>query len=586
MFFDTKLTIIMKYKRFFIIVSSFFILSNAALAAPDAGSLLKQEKELQQQQNLPKSIPKSLIDDNTKEQKTQNVGEKILIKEFRFDGEIKAFTKEELRKVIQDLYNKELTFNEIQTAALRIKKFYNQKGYFLANAVIPKQEVKNGIVIIFVTEGKLDSKNPYIIKKTGLRLKEDIPKQYLNQSLNGEVTQQGLERGLLNFNDTPGVAGTITLEPGDEPGTTKIILDVVEGPLLSGSVTVDNYGSRYTGEIRTTGTVNINNPTKYGDQVGLTKIVAPKDNFDLNQASYSFPLGRSGLRGTASYSKLEYKIGKELETNPMSMGTADLYSTSLKYPLYRTAKRSFFLDGSYDKKKLYNETTGTVTSNKELDNYGLGFTFQNTDEFITAGFSQLSFTQTFGDLDLSKVASSLTSDQGAGGAKTNGSFEKSTLQFLRIQRVTEKLNLQLLANAQFSNKNLDSSEKLSLGGATGVRAYPSGEASGDEGRKISLDAKYNLKSGTRFGDIIASVFYDYGKIRQYKDTLDISMTTPNEYSLEGWGVALDLISAGKYNVKVGLADAIGGNPGKTSEGKNSDGRGDLSRYWFLASAQF
>jgi hemolysin activation/secretion protein len=576
----------MNFVSFFILVASFFILSNGAWAAPDAGSLLKQEKELQQQQNLPKSIPKSLIDDNTKEQKTQNVGEKILVKEFRFDGEIKAFTKEELRKVIQDLYNKELTFNEIQTAALRIKNFYNKKGYFLANAVIPKQEVKNGIVIIFITEGKLDSKNPYIIKKTGLRLKEDIPKQYLNQSMNGEVTQQGLERGLLNFNDTPGVAGTITLEPGDEPGTTKIILDVVEGPLLSGSVTVDNYGSRYTGEIRTTGTVNINNPTKYGDQVGLTKIVAPKDNFDLNQASYSFPLGRSGLRGTASYSKLEYKIGKELETNPMSMGTADLYSTSLKYPLYRTAKRSFFLDGSYDKKKLYNETTGTVTSNKELDNYGLGFTFQNTDEFITAGFSQLSFTQTFGDLDLSKVASSLTSDQGAGGAKTNGSFEKSTLQFLRIQRVTEKLNLQLLANAQFSNKNLDSSEKLSLGGATGVRAYPSGEASGDEGRKISLDAKYNLKSGTRFGDIIASVFYDYGKIRQYKDTLDISMTTPNEYSLEGWGVALDLISAGKYNVKVGWADAIGGNPGKTSEGKNSDGRGDLSRYWFLASAQF
>ena len=580
------LTLIMKFKRFFIIVISFFILTNDTWSAPDAGSLLKQEKELQQQQNLPKSIPKSLIDDNTKEQKTQNVGEKILIKEFRFEGEIKAFTKEELRKVIQDLYNKELTFNEIQTAALRIKNFYNQKGYFLANAVIPKQEVKNGIVIIFVTEGKLDSKNPYIIKKTGLRLKEDIPKQYLNQSMNGEVTQQGLERGLLNFNDTPGVAGTITLEPGDEPGTTKIILDVVEGPLLSGSVTVDNYGSRYTGEIRTTGTVNINNPTKYGDQVGLTKIVAPKDNFDLNQASYSFPLGRSGLRGTASYSKLEYKIGKELETNPMSMGTADLYSTSLKYPLYRTAKRSFFLDGSYDKKKLYNETTGSVTSNKELDNYGLGFTFQNTDEFITAGFSQFSFTQTFGDLDLSKVASSLTSDQGAGGAKTNGSFEKSTLQFLRIQRVTEKLNLQLLANAQFSNKNLDSSEKLSLGGATGVRAYPSGEASGDEGRKISLDAKYNLKSGTRFGDIIASIFYDYGKIRQYKDTLDISMTTPNEYSLEGWGVALDLISAGKYNVKVGWADAIGGNPGKTSEGKNSDGRGDLSRYWFLASAQF
>lgn len=573
--------------NFFLSIFLFIVFTTKlAIAAPDAGSLLKQEKELQQQQNLPRSIPKSLIEDNAKQPEKQNAGETILIKDFRFEGEIKAFAKEELKKVIQDLYNKELTFADIQSAALRIKNFYNQKGYFLANAVIPKQEVENGIVIIFITEGKLDTKNPYIIKKTDLRLKEDIPKQYLTQSMNGEVTQQGLERGLLNFNDTPGVAGTITLEPGDEPGTTKIILDVVEGPLLSGSVTVDNYGSRYTGEIRTTGTVNINNPTKYGDQVGLTKIIAPKDNFDLNQATYSFPLGRSGLRGTASYSKLEYKIGKELKTDPMSMGTADLYSTSIKYPLYRTAKRSFFVDGSYDKKKLYNESTGTVTSNKELDNYEIGFTFQNTDEFITAGFSQLSFTQTYGDLDLSKVASSLTSDQGAGGAKTNGSFEKSALQFLRIQRVTEKLNLQLLANAQFTNKNLDSSEKLSLGGATGVRAYPSGEASGDEGRKVSIDAKYNVKSGTQFGDIIASVFYDYGKIRQYKDTLDITMTTPNEYSLEGWGVALDLIAAGKYNVKVGWSDAIGGNPGKTSSGNNSDGKGDLSRYWFLASVQF
>ena len=576
----------MKSNLFALIFLFIVFTTKSVIAAPDAGSLLKQEKELQQQQNLPRSIPKSLIEDNTQQPEKQNAGETIFIKEFKFEGEIKAFTKEALKKVIQDLYNKELTFADIQSAASRIKNFYNQKGYFLANAVIPKQEVQNGIVIIVITEGKLDSKNPYIIKKTDLRLKEDIPKQYLTQSMNGEVTQQGLERGLLNFNDTPGVAGTITLEPGDEPGTTKIILDIVEGPLLSGSVTVDNYGSRYTGEIRTTGTVNINNPTKYGDQVGLTKIIAPKDNFDLNQATYSFPLGRSGLRGTASYSKLEYKIGKELETNPMSMGTADLYSTSIKYPLYRTAKRSFFVDGSYDKKKLYNESTGTVTSNKELDNYGLGFTLQNTDEFITAGFSQLSFTQTYGDLDLSKVASSLTSDQGAGGAKTNGSFEKTSLQLLRIQRVTEKLNLQLLANAQFANKNLDSSEKLSLGGATGVRAYPSGEASGDEGQKVSIDAKYNVKSGTKFGDIIASVFYDYGKIRQYKDTLDITMTTPNEYSLEGWGVALDLIAAGKYNVKVGWADAIGGNPGKTSSGNNSDGKGDLSRYWFLASMQF
>ena len=569
-----------------LLIISLLLIQSRSFAIPDAGSLLKDQQDLQKLNELPKSIPENFFENSIENNSSSAEEDKILVQEFVFDGDIKAFTNDELKKVIADLYNKELTFNEIQSAAIRIKNFYNKKGYFLANVTIPRQEVTNGIVIIFILEGKLDSKTPYILKADKLRLKENIPTLYIEQSLNGMLTQQGLEKGLLNLNDTPGVAGTIALEPGEEPGSTKIILEVIEGPKFSGSVTADNYGSRYTGEIRTTTSVNINNPSTYGDQIGLTNIKAPKDNFDLNLISYDFPIGRSGLRGGASYSALEYKIGKELETNPMSMGTADSYSGSLKYPLYRTAQRGFFLDGSYDKKYLYNETTGSITSDKELENYGLGFTFQNTDNFITTGFSQLSFTHTFGDLDLSKVASSLSSDQAAGGARTNGSFEKSSLQFLRIQRVNEKLNFQLLANAQFADKNLDSSEKLSLGGATGVRAYPSGEASGDEGRKLSVDAKYNVKSGTKVGDIIFSVFYDYGKIRQYKDTLDISMTTPNEYSLEGWGVALDLISAGKYNVKVGWADAIGGNPGKTSEGKNSDGRGDLSRYWFLASAQF
>ena len=576
----------MKNFQILLLIISLLLIQSKSFAIPDAGSLLKDQQDLQKLNELPKSIPENFFENSIENNSSSAEEDKILVQEFVFDGDIKAFTNDELKKVIADLYNKELTFNEIQSAAIRIKNFYNKKGYFLANATIPRQEVTNGIVIIFIVEGKLDSKTPYILKADKLRLKENIPTLYIEQSLNGMLTQQGLEKGLLNLNDTPGVAGTIALEPGEEPGSTKIILEVIEGPKFSGSVTADNYGSRYTGEIRTTTNVNINNPSTYGDQIGLTNIKAPKDNFDLNLISYDFPIGRSGLRGIASYSALEYKIGKELETNPMSMGTADSYTGSLKYPLYRTAQRSFFLDGSYDKKYLYNETTGSITSDKELENYGLGFTFQNTDNFITTGFSQLSFTHTFGDLDLSKVASSLSSDQAAGGARTNGSFEKSSLQFLRIQRVNEKLNFQLLANAQFADKNLDSSEKLSLGGATGVRAYPSGEASGDEGRKLSIDAKYNVKSGTKVGDIIFSVFYDYGKIRQYKDTLDISMTTPNEYSLEGWGMAVDLISAGKFNIKAGWADAIGGNPGKTSAGKNSDGRGDLSRYWFLASIQF
>ena len=98
------------------------------------------------------------------------------------------------------------------------------------------------------------------------------------------------------------------------------------------------------------------------------------------------------------------------------------------------------------------------------------------------------------------------------------------MQFYRLQQIVDKLDLQVLAAAQISNKNLDSSENL-LRGVSGVRAYPSGEASGDEGKKISYDLKYDASDFSFFSktDIFISVFYDYGTIQQYNDTLNINL---------------------------------------------------------------
>jgi hypothetical protein len=71
----------MLFKYVGIITILFFALSSNSRSAPDAGSLLQREKELQQQQNLPRSIPKSLIENQTNEQNQKKVGDKILAKE-------------------------------------------------------------------------------------------------------------------------------------------------------------------------------------------------------------------------------------------------------------------------------------------------------------------------------------------------------------------------------------------------------------------------------------------------------------------------------------------------------------------------
>src|SRR5690606_17102591 len=66
-------------------------------------------------------------------------------------------------------------------------------------------------------------------------------------------------------------------------------------------------------------------------------------------------------------------------------------------------------------------------------------------------------------------------------AQTEGSYTKLVATGNALWPFAMNWGLYTSFYGQTASKNLDSSEKLSLGGATGVRAYPQGESSGDEG---------------------------------------------------------------------------------------------------------
>ena len=292
----------------------------------------------------------------------------FLVKNFKFEGEIKYVSLNTLNDLVKDYVGKSLTFDEIQNAVKIINDYYKSKGYFLANAILPKQEVKDGIIVININEGKLDPKTPYKLNKKDLRIPEERIKAYLDDALKDNLTQEALERALLYINDNPGVASSANLEPGATPGTTTLLIEVIEGPFVDGSVTIDNYGSRYTGDIRGTLSVDINNPSGYGDILNGTIVKAYDADFISKKISYEIPIGVSGLRIGASYNELSYGLGKELTTNPKSDGSAESYNVTLKYPIYRSAAEALLFNANYDKKLLYNTSTGTVTADKELQN--------------------------------------------------------------------------------------------------------------------------------------------------------------------------------------------------------------------------
>ena len=575
-------------KRNFLITLSTLLLfaSKTANSVPDAGSLLKSEEDIKSYKKIPRSIPKIDKEKQDKSKPIEDLKSSIFVNEIKFTGKIKKFKITKLQSLLKDFLNKKLTFSEINEAVDLIQEFYLVNDFFLAKVTLPEQEVVDGIIYININEGQLDTKDPYIIKTDNLRLYKDVLSDYLENALSTGITKNGLERALLNINDLPGISAVSTIQPGVEQGSSKIVINVVEDDLVTGNITLDNHGNRYTAKQRSTIKIDVNNPSKIGDKLTITKTFNDDQKFDFSQFDYEVPVGQSGLKAFALASRLEFEIGKELKTNPVSLGNADTYEVGLKYPIQRTNNQSVFLKTSFEKKEIYNETTGVLTNDKNVEKAKIEFDFEGRNIFQNDSISGISVSGIFGELDLSKVNSDYTNDQSSTGAKTHGDFSKALFDIYHIHRFTDKINFKYYGSLQYASKNLDSSEKMSLGGISGVRAYPSGEASGDEGYKFSFEVQYDLSRPDMDFDLIGTLFYDYGKIRQYKDSSNITLTTPNEYNLSGWGVSFDLIANERVKLNLGWAQAIGDNDGQSSSGNNSDGRGGSSRAWFQVVFRF
>jgi hemolysin activation/secretion protein len=104
--------------------------------------------------------------------------------------------------------------------------------------------------------------------------------------------------------------------------------------------------------------------------------------------------------------------------------------------------------------------------------------------------------------------------------------------------------LWLALAGQQASKNLDSSEKFSLGGPTNVRAYPTGEASGDEGWRGTLELRHSLAASVQ-----GVLFYDFGSVKINKTPFAI---LANDRQLAGAGFGVNA-SWDKLQFKSSLA---------------------------------
>jgi hemolysin activation/secretion protein len=283
-----------------------------------------------------------------------------------------------------------------------------------------------------------------------------------------------LERGILLANDLPGAGAGVQLMAGEKAGTTDIDVKIQNKSRIQGSLTLDNFGSRMTGRDRAQLSLNLQSPFGWAESIGLTTLKT--DGTKYARTSFIMPVGNNGLKLGVNANYLEYEIVADEYQSAGVFGRSRGIGSLASYPIYRSRTKNLNIELNYDVKRFINKNISGTQSDYFTRIYTSAFPFDFTDQLIAEGASN------DGRLIFIHGKNDHFDD-----AITNGYFNIAQFNFQRQQFFKYNFGVNFKINGQKSDHNLDSSQKIYLGGASGVRAYPATEAGGSNGYQYSVE---------------------------------------------------------------------------------------------------
>lgn len=517
-------------------------------APPTSGDIEKQVQIPKKVEKGMNNIIPSLPNDELKPVMSDMGGKSIEIKGFKLSGALHV-KPETLQSLVASYAGKSYTLGELEKITSLITKAYREEGYFVARAYIPKQSMSEGILEIAIIEGNYGE---FKLTNNSLVSHERVQGMLDNVKGDNIVSANTLERAMLLINDTPGskVTGADVM-PGAKIGTSDFAITTEATHPYSGYILGDNYGSKYTGRYRVNLGLSALSPLGYGDKLSLNGVLSTTSDLKNGKISYGFPLMDNGLRGELSASHTTYSLAEDYAALD-ALGTSTTLEASLSYPIIRTRTQSLFVSLSYAHKNMKDEiqSTSTVTK-KEADLATLSATYnQSCLLFGLESSTTATLNLIHGDLSFNDIAS-LALDNA--GARTNGEYTKlsGTIEKAIAFNPEYSLTTSLRFQKALGNKNLDGSEDFSLGGAYGVRAFPDGEHSAENGYIFGAELFYALPSYEGISHKV-SLFADTGYAK-----MENPLATSQSRHLSDMGLGYQA-SYKDFFTKAQIARVIGG----------------------------
>lgn len=528
----------------------------AQAARPDAGTLLQQTQPPPPPPPPIAAPPKSLLEAPARPTVEMPEGVTVTPSAFRISGAI-SFTEAQLLELVRPWVGKKLDLAGLNEAAGAITRCYQASGQFLSYAYLPAQKVADGVIEIAVLEGRVESSQ--VVSAPDVRLRDEVVNAHIAPVIDlRPLLQVEMERQLLLLNDIPGIVARAAFKPGTSPGAAEAVVSVAEDEPLVFDFGLDNYGAVSSGRWRLGMGMHFRDLSGWGDDSRLRLILSSERRLVSGSLASWVPVGGHGFQFGAALSSLTYELGGAFAALGAT-GSAQSLMASGRYPIVRMADANLYVQGDLEYKRLADELQliGQVNP-KRASLLRATIEFDARDRLLGGGVTAGSLAALAGRLRLLDGPSAALDAAGLG---TAGHYQKADLTLTRQQAIAGRWSAYLRYSGQFSHRNLDSSEKLGLGGPGAVRAYAPGEAMVDDGRIGTIELRYALDY--LGGTLAWALFHDRGWGSYSASPL---AAAGNAARLSGSGVGLRW-GAGEFWVSASLAwrgshvpTAEGGDP--------------------------
>lgn len=506
-----------------------FSVPSVCWAAPvDAGvdpahqnrQLQLDKQRLQDRQTTPVTPP--LVDDSqagdASEQEAAQ-GPTFELVSVRFTPS-EYLTHDQLATVIQPWLGQQVGFVDLETIIAQVNVLYRQQGVFTATAILPKQRIENGVVLVRLVEGTLGELKVEDNQYTN----SDYVRGWIRHQDSEKTVDVGeLESDIQLYNRVNDQRLQAELRAGESFGLTDIVVRMQEPARSEVLVALDNYGYETTGEEELSALYRRQRLFTDGDR-GLVYAQVSEGTRALS-TSYNRPVGKQGWRvgASASYTHTDVVEGDfsitDIQGQSVRVGleASDLFWSRQKYWITWLLGASH-VDSQTDiaSARLSKNLIDTVQTGLQVNWLGTRWqmTWREMISFVKVDDKQLAS----GDDSLTLHEGSLT----------------TLYQFGRGFYALLQGGWQLT-----NSKAVPGSVAYSLGGVYTSRGYKPGVISGDRGEYGQLEFHYNgFRPHGQQLDLFT--FYDAGEVKN----------TSGVQRLQSAGVGLGATFAKKWSLDV------------------------------------